>query len=358
MRTQLPQARLRSDSHPGLLLQRYVSDPADPSAKCAILEAAISAAANADSREMYKAAFSRSLPELTASTIVRSEGRLIVGLGSENVLETGIRLHHTYGLPVLPGSALKGLAAHYCDWVWGERESQDPSDTARNFRSSREEDRENDRRAEKAGEYHRFLFGTTDESGCIVFHDAWFVPDSEKEPLKSDVMTPHHPKWNDLNEPVAPTDFDSPIPVPFLSVDGSFRIAVSWYGPENYEKSVAWTEIALDLLLAALANWGIGGKTTSGYGRLSEVPGKRTPPFSASALGLPQNGNVVEATLLEFSKKNNQWRASIQFKNGETRSGPIAGSPVANVKPGDKICLIVVDIREKSINFHWPRPGM
>ena len=33
-------------------------------------------------------------------------GRLIVGLGGDNVLETGITLHHTYGVPIIPGSAM------------------------------------------------------------------------------------------------------------------------------------------------------------------------------------------------------------------------------------------------------------
>ena len=54
-----------------------------------------------------------------AQATLSTAGRLIVGLGSENVLETGIRLHHTYGLPIIPGSAFKGLAAHYCHEAWG-----------------------------------------------------------------------------------------------------------------------------------------------------------------------------------------------------------------------------------------------
>ena len=102
-------------------------------------------------------------------------------------------------MPILPGSALKGLAAYYCDQVW----------------------RTTEEKFKKGGTYHRLLFGTTDDSGCITFHDAWYVPEaSDATPLKLDVMTPHHPKWNDISEPVAPTDFDSPIPVPFLSVTG------------------------------------------------------------------------------------------------------------------------------------------
>src|SRR5690349_9354004 len=38
-------------------------------------------------------------------------GRMVLGTGAESVLETAVTLHHTYGAPYIPGSALKGLAA-------------------------------------------------------------------------------------------------------------------------------------------------------------------------------------------------------------------------------------------------------
>ena len=81
-------------------------------------------------------------------------------------------------------------------------------------------------------------------------------------------MTPHHPEW--LDGSVAPTDFDSPMPVPFLSVIGSFRVAVSWHGPAS-DKAKNWTELARSLLCDALKDWGVGGKTTSGYGRIVDL---------------------------------------------------------------------------------------
>jgi len=238
--------------HAGLLLQRYLCENAtgedgNPEEKRAILLAAVSAAANDEVRALYRTAFERwsaSLPADPAPVDLQTVGRLIVGLGSENVLETGIRLHHTYGIPILPGSALKGLSAHYCDQAWGMT----------------------DEKFKKGKPYHQLLFGTTDDSGCITFQDAWLVPDTP-EPLRMDVMTPHHPEW--LDGSVAPTDFDSPTPVPFLSVTGRFRVAVAWHGPEHAEAK-RWTELALSLLKQALAEWGIGSKTTSGYGRLAE----------------------------------------------------------------------------------------
>jgi CRISPR-associated protein Cmr6 len=323
--------RASKGQHPGLLLQRYLcetatGDSGNPEEKRAILQAAINAATNAEVCELYKAAFERwqkSLPEWTVANELQTADRLIVGLGSENVLETGITLHHTYGMPWIPGSALKGLAAHYCHQVWGESESK--------FR--------------KDGEYHRLLFGTTDESGCIIFHDAWFVPDSEREPLKLDVMTPHHPKW--LDGSVPPTDFDSPNPVPFLSVAGRFHIAVSWCGPVS-DQAVSWRDLAMNCLREALLLWGIGGKTSSGYGRLTAPPPPPPPsPYKGKA------NDVVEAVLLEEKTKRGGWRAQIK---GYSQAGPIQNSDQlpADAKPGGVVRLVIAAINEREVQFRWP----
>ena len=268
--------------HPGLLLDRYLcenatGDSRNPEEKRAILQAAINAAVNKEVRALYRIAFDRwsaSLPGDPGPDDLTTTGRLIVGLGSESVLETGIRLHHTYGMPIIPGSALKGLAAHYCDQIWGERHVETPSAEGRRFRGERREDKRRNQKAASAGEYHQLLFGTTDDCGCITFHDAWLTPDSPR-PLVFDVMTPHHPNW--LDGSIPPTDFDSPTPVPFLSVTGTFRVAVSWHGPTS-DKAKNWTKLARSLLYDALKDWGIGGKTTSGYGRLTVPPSPPPPP--------------------------------------------------------------------------------
>jgi len=343
--------RATKGQHPGLLLQRYLcenatGDSGNPEEKRAILLAAINAAANNEVRQLYQAAFSRwkqSLPEMTATTELHTAGRLIVGLGSENVLETGITLHHTYGLPVLPGSGLKGLAAHYCHTVWGEAEPKFKKPTP-------EEDKAYRKWLDGQGpkpqdNYHRLLFGTTDESGCILFHDGWFVPDSEKEPLKLDVMTPHHLNW--LDGSVPPTDFDSPTPVPFLSVSGKFYVAVSWCGPAN-DRSRNWTELTLSLLADALHHWGIGGKTTSGYGRLTVPP---PPPPPSPYKG--KTNDVIEAVLLEEKTKKGGWRAQIK---GYSQVGPIQNSDQvpADAKPGDVVRLVIASINEREVQFRWP----
>jgi CRISPR-associated protein Cmr6 len=346
------------DSHPGLLLQRYLNKSAtgeegDPEQKVKIFKAAINAAKNPAVGNLYKIAFERwlkSLPKLTTAIDLQTVGRLIVGLGTENVVETGIRLHHTYGMPIIPGSALKGLAAHYCDQIWGERDSENPSENTFKFRAEREEDKKSNDKADpnKPFEFHQFLFGTTKKSGHIVFHDAWFIPDVEKEPLKLDVMTPHHPKWLNGEEP--PTDFDSPIPVPFLSVAGKFHVAVSWHGQDS-DQAQKWTDLSLALVADALKDWGVGGKTTSGYGRL-DVPPAPPPPG-------PYTGNVsdiVKAVLLEEKTKKGGWRAQIK---GFSQKGPIQNTSCVppNANPGDVVELELAIYSTNEVAFKWPLPA-
>ena len=62
------------------------------------------------------------LPSLdsTVKKYIKIAGRMIVGLGSESVLETSITLHRTYGVPYIPGSGLKGLAANYAHKFLGD----------------------------------------------------------------------------------------------------------------------------------------------------------------------------------------------------------------------------------------------
>lgn len=354
--------RGKRDSHPGLLLQRYMhksatGDNGDPEQKRQILDAAINAARNAEIRELYKIAFGRwltSLPELTAATDLQTVGRLIVGLGSENVLETGIRLHHTYGMPILPGSALKGLAAHYCDHTWGSTDPKFKKPTSaqntayRNWLAGQGTKPEDN--------FHRLLFGNTDDSGCIIFHDAWFVPDSESEPLRLDVMTPHHMDYQRDPEKDprfrAPTDFDSPTPVPFLSVAGQFQVAVSWHGPAHKEAE-CWTKRAMECLRDALFNWGIGGKTTSGYGRLAVPPPPPPPPPPRKR----NSGDRAKVTIIAARTKG-----GFDVQDTEPGRSPgtlTVGSPPAgtNTSIGAVVDVLVHVDDERRPQYKWPQPA-
>jgi CRISPR-associated protein Cmr6 len=368
--------RRPSGQHAGLLLQRFLVDcdldqrPIKENEKRsselkAVFQAAMAAIRCEALRALHKAAYERWVSSFAEGDPHTGEklataGRLIVGLGSENVLETGLRLHHTYGVPIIPGSALKGLASHYCDEVWGQRHlGNEALEENKRFRRKRSAD-------EVEGDYHRLLFGTTEDGGVITFHDAWIVPESlDDGALRLDVMTPHHPKWQTNEAP--PTDFDSPVPVSFLSVAGTFDVRLSWSGPADTppEKAEAWADLALQILCEALAEWGVGGKTSSGYGRLGPVsrdesatplstagPGVGKPAVSApERIARPKPGEKVEARLLEERTKKGQWKAEHPL-SGFVGNIENSDAVPADKRPGDALQLIVAS----ATAFKFPTP--
>ncbi len=169
--------------------------------------------------------------------VANARGRLAIGLGMESVLETSIALHRTYGVPYIPGSALKGLAASFAhQHLEGD-----------GWRKGHED--------------HIILFGDTKNAGFVTFFDALYIPRSGKrgKPLWPDIITVHHPDYySEGNNP--PADWDSPTPIPFLTATGKYLIALA--GPDE------WVETAFEILGLALAQEGIGAKTNSGYGRM------------------------------------------------------------------------------------------
>lgn len=167
---------------------------------------------------------------------IEIDSRMIVGLGGESVWENSISIHRTYGVPFIPGSALKGLAASY----------------ARKFLKDFPKDA------------YEFIFGSQESAGFITFHDALLIPvkDNEKV-IHADIMTVHHQDYySDAGKP--PADWDSPNPINFISASGKYLLAMT-----TVEGGESWLEIVVEILSHALRNEGIGAKTSSGYGRAS-----------------------------------------------------------------------------------------
>jgi CRISPR-associated protein Cmr6 len=252
-RDQLQQINLSQAEHAGLLYQRYLPSLDDKKTefKTQLLPVMQKLLVKMNPKALYEAAFRRYTDVLKTNPAIelrssKCNGRLVIGLGNSSPIETGLTLHHTYGTPFLPGSALKGLASHYCHQVWG---AQDPA-----FKIG--------------GDHHRVLFGSTEESGSLIFHDAWITPDSLRTALQPDIMTVHHRDYYG-GKNTAPTDFDEPNPIPFVSLTGTFQLAISCLVAD--EKASNWTHLGMELLSAALKDWGIGGKTSSGYGRMIKV---------------------------------------------------------------------------------------
>ncbi|MEN2981677.1 MAG: type III-B CRISPR module RAMP protein Cmr6 [Thermus sp.] len=253
--------RVRLDpqgTHRGLWLDKYLAEAKreDTEAKGKLVK---EVAGIAEPQE-YGAFFDRYLEALRSvgaeTRAATARSRLAVGLGGEGVLETSLTLHRTYGVPYIPGSALKGLASRYAHlYLEGEAWRRNLGAFAR-------------------GEAQAGLFGTTEEQGAVVFFDALPYPKTWK--IHPDIMNPHHAGYYGGGE-TPPADWDSPVPVPFLSVTGTFLLALAPAPGVPREEARPWLQAAWRILAWALREEGVGAKTASGYGRL-ELEEAPTPP--------------------------------------------------------------------------------
>lgn len=305
--------KLNECHHPGLLMDCFFPGQGDESgeAKATHFQTMIKSSTNDGAQKFYKDYFDRwkkNRPARSLTTDLKTAGHIVLGLGRASVMEVGIHLHHSLGFPYLPGSSLKGACAHYCARVWGAKDDR--------FKSEQKEGQ-----AEKtSGEFHKFLFGDTTQAGAIAFEDAWWVPAGKASPFHREVMTPHHKDWQDGGK-APPTDFDSPVPVSFLSFSGTFHFRVIWQGPEpenELEKAALekWLNLALDLLKETLAESGVGGKTSSGFGRLKTPAGQPAGTASAAhSLKTPNQGHLRKLRIVE--KIGNRHYKAVYAENGE-----------------------------------------
>lgn len=353
----------------GLLRDRYLSvavkDKVNhPGARRDLFEAMRQSLVQSEA--VYQAAYLRQLSARQENLLQKpnaegffcTKGRMVIGLGGENVLETGITLHHTYGTPLIPGTALKGLASHYSDQVWGERVQ------GQGFKRWK--------KGEPGGEYHKAIFGTTEDSGHIIFHDAWVTPETIAKSLQPDVMTPHHGDY--YSGEAAPTDFDDPNPVTFLSIVGTFHVAVSCDVPG--EEGKKWAKLAFDLLSEALHEWGIGGKTNAGYGRLvlahldnavdpkqSKIEDSKTPvpgpdvqrqPLPAAKKLKYKKGDTVEVTKVADPKEK---RSAAYFMADDGIGGLVVQGMPPSVEMGQKVRLEINGVMEKEGLYNFAVVG-
>ncbi|MEO0174230.1 MAG: type III-B CRISPR module RAMP protein Cmr6, partial [candidate division WOR-3 bacterium] len=106
----------------------------------------------------YKVVFNKSL---------KTAYRLVVGLGSTHVLETSLTLHHIFGIPYIPGTALKGVVRMVSFWEIAKEEKK-LEDLQKQLYEGKLSSSENEDRIK-----HKLLFGTQGFKGLLVFLDAY-----------------------------------------------------------------------------------------------------------------------------------------------------------------------------------------
>ena len=186
--------------------------------------------------------------------------RLVIGLGASHPQETSMTIHHIYGIPYIPGSAIKGVTRHWAILKFAEEISKSENSEFEKAIERVSKVLENGEKMDLKVEDLEFnqlieIFGTQKQQGKVIFFDAYPVGEIK---LKIDIMNPHYPKYYSEGQP--PADWQSPVPIKFLTVeDTKFQFYLVSKNEDLLKKS-------LDLFKEALKCHGIGAKTALGYG--------------------------------------------------------------------------------------------
>jgi CRISPR-associated protein Cmr6 len=241
----------------------------------------------------------------------KTDGRMIVGLGGASVYKTSMTLHHIYGIPYIPASSVKGIVRSWiiCTFFGDvtntpEKEQEYPLVNAE-FRALTENEAfckifgcpssiepiifkdkkpiyKKDEKGKptknyKKGEAIEVALKNkegkgTEHRGNIIFFDAFPMTTPK---IEADIMTPHYGDYygdSDNKKNVAPTDTQSPIPIPFLTVaDTKFQFIVGSKKEGLLENTKIQEKTIAQWLKEALTEHGIGAKTAVGYGYMTEV---------------------------------------------------------------------------------------
>ena len=131
--------------------------------------------------------------------------RLIVGLGNESVYDTSMTLHHVYGIPYIPASAVKGIVR---SWIIIERFGQDEKKAIKDkgfcdvFGCPK--------KIKDTPSYYE-----EERQGKVWFFDAFPLSKSE---IEVDIMNPHYGGYYNSTNPEPPADYLKPNPITFLTV--------------------------------------------------------------------------------------------------------------------------------------------
>ena len=211
---------------------------------------------------------------------------LIIGLGEASPYETGITLDFLTGLPIIPGSALKGNTRRAAIMIYGaEYWDKFSSNFQEKFKCQPEIKQFNGLKyidllpygeefAFVADQIENFfvpgtfteIFGTQDQKGKVIFMDAYPIDWPDGKLFRLDVMNPHYGPYYENPSKNPPADWYNPIPVFYLTVNVGvkYRFILASENENILRK-------ALDWLKFALTNIGIGAKGNQGYGVFEEV---------------------------------------------------------------------------------------
>lgn len=221
--------------------------------------------------QRYYGSIKRLNLKFSEDLVLKPEWRVVIGLGNESVYETSMTLHHIYGIPYIPGSAIKGVVRSHIITEEFEKDKMDSLDLKNAEKRALQDPGFCD------------IFGCPKNSfynesrqGKIIFFDS--LPLSAPQ-IKPDVMNPHYgPYYSESSGKIPPADYHNPVPIFFLTVEKTeFRFIIGIKENDNsaVQKGIFEgkrpLEVTCEYVKKALSEHGIGAKTAVGYGYMDSV---------------------------------------------------------------------------------------
>ncbi len=212
---------------------------------------------------------------------LKTSSRLVVGLGSGHVLETSLSLHHIFGIPYIPASALKGVVRMVSFWEIAEKLNKNSDEEIEKLQRQLYDEEISSSDNEELLK-HKLLFGTQNFKGLLVFLDAFPIIEQNQQIFELDVMTPHYQGYYTQDQ--APGDWENPNPIVFLTVKEGisfcFNVLFDKFragrilGDEDFPREAkdiinSYSDLSSEVkkwLETALREFGVGAKTRLGYG--------------------------------------------------------------------------------------------
>lgn len=269
----------------------------------------------------------------------RVNWRLAIGIGNASVFENSLTLHHVYGIPYIPASAVKGIVRSWL--IQGYFSYDENGDKHSEIGEGRallnesfcymfgtppefdiKEEQDGDR---KKTTTHKSILkdregNPTAHIGNIVFFDAYPITVPK---VVVDIMNPHYPDYyGEGTKP--PADWQNPKPIFFLTIkDTDFQFLfgirkgctaeernqlkeVEFRHPgdnRNLDKKGTVEEVLNQLLEEALSNNGAGAKTSVGYGRMRNLTSDRREKLKNERLVLEKREAKAKAEAEELQRQ-------------------------------------------------------
>lgn len=234
-----------------------------------------------------------------AKTLVAKLGaRLLVNMSGGILENANCALHRNLGYPVIPGSAVKGVARHVAWCEWNECEDIQEKDAL----AARIATVFGYPTGEKNLDNALKALGTPESQGKIAFLTA--VPD-EKAELEVDILTSHHQEYYGGKKTKA-TDDEEPIPVPFLAISRESKFIFTLV-PLRTADAAAMQD-AIGWVKSAITLHGIGAKTATGYGWFLDS-------FEEDLSEIVEDEDFLEELNQTYGKVNEKFKKT--YKKGE-----------------------------------------